>query len=111
MVAIVTLGILGALFVGWVVWAGVQQADQDVRWSTVGYSDSSSTSVTIEFDVFKPSGSSVTCLVRALDMQSSEVGRAQVPVASAESDVNVTYALAVTAQPNTAEVVSCQLDQ
>jgi hypothetical protein len=106
-IAIVSVGVL---FVGWVIWAGVQQADQAVRWSTVGYSNSSATSVTVEFDVFKPSGSTVICLVRALDLQGSEVGRAEVPVTSAGSDTNVVYALPVTARPNTAEVVRCRLD-
>lgn len=99
------------LFVGWVVWAGFHQADQDVRWRTVGYSNSTDSSITVEFDVFKPAGSTVTCLVRALDLQSSEVGRAEVPVTSTQPDANVVYRLAVTERPNTAEVASCRLDQ
>jgi len=109
--SIVALAILGALFLGWVVWAGVQQADQDVRWRTVGYFTSSDTSVTIEFDVFKPAESTVICLVRALTIDSAEVGRAEVPVTSPQADANVTYTLSVTERPNTAEVESCRLDE
>jgi len=107
---IITTATLGALFLGWVIWAGLEQADQDIRWSTVGYSNSSDTSVTIEFDVFKPPGSTVICLVRALDLQSAEVGRADVPVISSGADANVVYTLLVTARPNTAEVTRCRLD-
>jgi hypothetical protein len=108
--AMITLVVLGVLFVGWVVWAGVQQADQDVRWRTVGYSEPSTTQVTVEFDVFKPAGTDVVCLVRALDLDSAEVGRAEVPVTAEGTDANITYTLSVTARPNTAEVVSCRLD-
>jgi SAM-dependent methyltransferase len=72
---------------------------------------STDSSITVEFDVFKPAGSTVTCLVRALDLQSSEVGRAEVPVTSTQPDANVVYRLAVTERPNTAEVASCRLDQ
>ena len=104
---LVALAVSVAAFLGWVVWAAVQQAGQDVRWRTVGYSDVGDTSVTVEFDVFKPSGTDVTCLVRALDFDSVEVGRAEVPVSAQPSDVHVVYVLAVTARPNTAEVVSC----
>jgi len=109
-VLILAVAVTGALFVSWVVWAAVQQAQQDVRWRTVGYSDSTDSEVTVEFDVFKPAGSTVTCLVRALDVHSSEVGRAEVPVTSTQSDANIVYRLAVTERPNTAEVVSCRVD-
>ena len=56
-------------FLGWVVWAGLLQADQELRWSTTGFRDITDTSVIVEFDVFLPPGSEVTCTVRALDRQ------------------------------------------
>jgi hypothetical protein len=108
---VVTLGVMITLFVGWVLWAAVLQADQDVRWRTVGYSKVSDTSVTLDFDVFKPADTDVVCVVRALDSASVEVGRAEVPVTSQENDTHVVYTLQVTARPNTAEVAECQLDQ
>lgn len=97
-------------FLGWVIWAAVEQAATDVRWATVGYSAVSNTSITVEFDVFKPAASTATCVIRALDDTSMEVGRAEVPISSTQSDVNVVYALPVTALPTTAEVEACQLD-
>jgi hypothetical protein len=106
---LVAVAVLVVAFLGWVVWAALQQAGQDVRWRTVGYSDVSDTAVTVEFDVFKTAGTEVTCLVRALDFDGNEVGRADVAVAAGPSDAHVVYALPVTARPNTAEVVSCSV--
>ncbi len=95
-------------FLGWVVWAGLLQADQDVRWSTTGFGDISNTSVTVEFDVYLPAGTDVTCTVRALDSRALEVGRAEVPVTSNSTNTHVVYALPVTARPSSAFVDVCR---
>jgi hypothetical protein len=95
-------------FVTWVVWAGIVQGDQELRWSTTSFRDATDTSVVVDFDVFAQAGSDVTCTVRALDDRGVEVGRAQVPVRADESSVNVVYALAVTARPSSAFVESCR---
>ena len=95
-------------FVAWVVWAGVLQGDQEVRWNTTGFREAGPTSVLVDFDVFLPAGTTVTCTVRALDRRGIEVGRAEVPVRSATSDVSVVYPLAVTALPSSAFVESCR---
>jgi hypothetical protein len=106
------LGIVVALvalpFLGWVVWAGLLQADQELRWSTTGFRDVTETSVVVEFDVFLPAGSEVICTVRALDRRGVEVGRAEVPVTSARADTHVVYALPVTARPSSALVETCR---
>ena len=107
---LITIALLAVLFVGWVVWAATEQANQDVRWVTVGYSDVSDSSITINFDVFKPAGTNVVCTVRALDTFSVEVGRADVPIAAQESDAHVTYTLKVTSRPTSVDVTNCQLD-
>ena len=104
----VVVALVALPFLGWVVWAGLLQADQDLRWSTTGFRDATDTSVVVEFDVFLPEGSAVTCTVRALDRRGVEVGRAEVPVTSAEADVHVVYALQVTAQPSSALVETCR---
>ena len=95
-------------FLGWVVWAGLLQADQDLRWSTTGFRDATDTSVVVEFDVFLPADSKVTCTVRAFDRRGVEVGRAEVPVTSESSDTRVVYALPVTARPSSALVETCR---
>lgn len=104
---LLAVAVLVLAFLGWVVWAAFQAAHADVRWRTVGYTDVTDTSVTVSFDVFKDAGTPVTCLVRALDEASNEVGRAEVPIDAARSDAHVVYALPVTHRPTAAEVTSC----
>ena len=97
-------------FLCWVVWAGVQRSDQDLRWESVSFDDSSSTSVKITYDVFFPADAvSVTCTLRALDNNGVEVGRAQVPVQADGASTSVVYALPVTARPSSAFVETCRL--
>jgi hypothetical protein len=96
-------------FLGWVVWAGVQHADPELRWETIGFEDASDTSVQVNFDVFLPTGSSAECTVRALSVQGIEVGRAQVPVEAQGGSATVVYALAVTGRPSSAFVETCRL--
>lgn len=108
LVLAIAAAIVVASFLGWVVWAGLGQADREVRWSTTGFDNASQTSVVIEFDVFKPADTAVVCVVRALDDKGVEVGRAEVPVEADRADVHVVYALPVTARPSSALVDSCR---
>jgi hypothetical protein len=106
---IIAAVIVGAPFLAWVLWAGYVQGHPDVSWTTTAFSDISSTSVTVSFDVSKPASRTAECLVRALDDKGIEVGRADVPVQDQSETVHVDYALAVTARPSSAFVASCQL--
>ena len=98
-------------FLAWVVWAGVQQADRDLRWETVGFSEASESSVTITFRVYLPDQGDVECTVRAMTDTGVEVGRARVPIQRpAQSEgrsTSVVYALPVTERPSSAFVESC----
>jgi hypothetical protein len=94
-------------FIAWVIWAGYEQAHQDLHWQTIGFSDISDESVTLRFEVFLSAGSSAQCTVRALDADGVEVGRAQVPVHSEGTTASVVYALPVTARPSNAFVETC----
>ena len=98
-------------FVSWVVWAGYQQADQDLRWETVGFSDITDQAITVRFTVYLPPGATAECVVRAMDIDGVEVGRAQVPVEADGRSASVVYALPVTARPSTAFVQTCQLEE
>lgn len=104
----VAVAVVAVPFVAWVVWAGVLQGDQDLRWNTTGFREVSDTNVLVDFDVFLPAGTTVTCTVRALDRRGIEVGRADVPVHSSTSNTSVVYPLAVTARPSSAFVESCR---
>ena len=97
-------------FLCWVVWAGVQRGEQDLRWESVSFDSSSATSVKITYDVFfPPDADGVTCTLRALDANGVEVGRAQVPVQAAGTSTSVVYSLPVTARPSSAFVETCRL--
>jgi hypothetical protein len=100
--------LVAVLFVGWVIWAAVQQADPPMQWRTVGVSDVSDTSVTLAFEVDKDPSDAVVCTVRALDASGVEVGRAEVPVTGNQSTTSVVYTLQVTARPASADVIDCQ---
>lgn len=106
---LVVIALVAIPFLGWVVWAGLQQAHQEIRWQTVGFSDATDESVSINFEVVMSPGSSAECTVRALDVQGVEVGRAQVPVTGQDDTTRVDYDLAVTARPSSAFVDSCRL--
>ena len=98
-------------FLGWVIWAAFEHANQELRWETVGFSDISDQSVTVNFNVFLPAGSTADCTVRAMDVRGVEVGRAQVPVHTDGTSATVVYALPVTARPSSAFVESCRLTE
>ena len=98
-------------FLGWVIWAAFEHANQELRWETIGFSDVTDQSVTVNFDVSFPAGASAECTVRAMDVHGVEVGRAQVPVQSDGTSATVVYALPVTARPSSAFVESCRLTE
>jgi Domain of unknown function (DUF4307) len=63
--------------------------------------------VTMRFQVHKPSGDPVTCHVRARDRDGVEVGAADVAVPAGKT-VTVTYTLATSGPPVSAEVPVCR---
>jgi Domain of unknown function (DUF4307) len=63
--------------------------------------------VTMRFQVHKPSGDPVTCHVRARNRAGVEVGAADVAVPAGKT-VTVTYTLATSAPPVSAEVPVCR---
>ncbi|MFZ0322710.1 MAG: DUF4307 domain-containing protein [Actinomycetes bacterium] len=104
---LLAVGLLVVAFLAWVGWAALQQSSAQIAWQTFGYHDVSDTSVTVEFDVTKPAGQTVTCTVQALDVTSAVVGQARVEVSGDKTDVRVTYALPVTGRPTSAQVLNC----
>ena len=66
------------LALGWVVWAGLGQADADVRASDVGFRIVSDQRVDVTYDVGKDPGRTAVCTLQALDRGKGTVGVAQV---------------------------------
>lgn len=74
----------------------------------LGFDDSVSGQVTVEFEVYKPAGEGATCAVRSRDMAGAEIGYAEVEIpADDATHVVMSYPLAVEGVPNTGEVLRC----
>jgi hypothetical protein len=76
----------------------------------LGVTDLSETAVTVTFEVRRPAGQSARCTVVAHTRDGEEVGRAELMVPSHGADdtaATVTYTLATTKRPMTAEVPGC----
>jgi hypothetical protein len=101
----------GALLVGglaWVVWAGLAQADRDVRWNDVGFSISGSSAVDVTFDVIMDPGTTAVCRLEALNRQFAVVGVAEVDVGpSPERVVRLTETVRTQEQAVTGVVRTC----
>lgn len=82
--ALVALGVVATVFVGWVVWAGLGAANRDVRWSDVGYEVVDDTTVEVTFTVVKDPDATVVCTVEALNGRFAQVGLATVEVGPAD---------------------------
>ena len=96
------LALLAAVGLAWVVWAGLGQADADVRWTDLGYQVIDNSRVSVTYDVGKDPGATAVCSLRALDRNKSAVGIAEVTIGPSErrvtrrTDQIRTSALAVT---------------
>jgi hypothetical protein len=74
----------------------------------LGFDDSVSGQVTVEFEVYKPAGEGATCAVRSRDMAGAEIGYAEVEIPADDATrVVMSYPLAVEGVPNTGEVLRC----
>jgi len=96
------LALLAVIGLAWVVWAGLGQADRDVRWTDLGYDVIDDSRVSVTYDVGKDPSATAVCSLQALDVRKSAVGIAQVTIGPAErrvtrhTDEVRTSALAVT---------------
>jgi len=63
--------------------------------------------VEVTFDVNRPNGDPVQCLVRARDRRGTEIGRALIRVPAGRRHVVVTHTLPTRGRPNTGEVLGC----
>ena len=96
------MGLLATAGLAWVVWAGLGQAEADVRWTDLGYQVIDNSRVSVTYDVGKDPGATAVCSLRALDQQKSAVGIADVTIGPTErrvtrrTDQIRTSALAVT---------------
>ncbi len=84
-----------------------QYGKEDFSPTVLRYSNVTTSSITVTFDVQKQAGDKATCTLQAFAYTGEQLGEAQVPVA-AGTDVRVTYTLPTTAKAYVAEIPSCQ---
>jgi Domain of unknown function (DUF4307) len=103
------LGVAGcAAGVAVAVWLGLSMSVGKVTWTDTGFQVLDDRTVEVEFDVHRPDGQAVTCVVRALDKGFGTVGTAEVAIpASGERSVHRKVTVRTTTRAVTGLVRSC----
>lgn len=102
------VGIIGCgLGVAAAIWLGLANS-RPVTWTQIGFEIVDDHTVTVNFDVHRPSGTPVTCTVRALDVRFGVVGAVEVDIpASPAEAVNQTVTVNTTTRAVTGIVHGC----
>jgi hypothetical protein len=99
------LVILGGVagYIGW------QQANPTIQGTVTSFNATSSTSVSVTFEVDKPADKSATCTLVATDVHNSVIGSAAVPILAGRAKNVQSYTLQTTTTANTVVVQNCSL--
>ena len=101
-----TVGILAGVALA--IWFGLSATLGQPSWQTLGYKVVSDQQVRVDFEVYRPGGTALTCTVEALARDFSPVGtsRVQVP-ASADETTRLSATLRTTSRAVTGQVRTC----
>jgi hypothetical protein len=101
-----TVGILGGVALA--VWFGLSATLGRPSWQTLGYKVVSDQQVRVDFQVYRPGGTALSCTVEALARDFAPVGTSTVQVpASPDETTNETVTLRTTSRAVTGQVTSC----
>ena len=90
------------------VWLGLTMSLGRVTWTDTGYRVVDDRTVEVEFDVHRPAGQAVTCVVRALDQGFGTVGTVEVRIpASGERSLHRQVTVRTTTRAVTGVVREC----
>jgi hypothetical protein len=105
------IGTLGcALGVALAIWLGLASTLGQVTWTDIGYKVVDDSTVRVSYDVHRPGGRDVTCVVQALDTHFGTVGSLQVKIpATEQSSVHRDTMVRTTSRAVTGLVKSCTL--
>ena len=104
------LAVISGLGFALVVTTYVQQSKPTVISDVLGFEVLGDSSVRVDFEVRKPAGQEALCVLRARDIDGSQVGLAEIVVPGSDPDTSTrSYTLRTTARPVTGEVVGCEL--
>ena len=106
------IGTIGcAVGIALAVWLGLASTVGQVSWTDIGYHVVDDGRVDVSYDVHRPSGRDVTCVIRALDSHFGEVGTLTVHIpGSAEASVHRQTTVRTTSRAVTGVVKTCSLD-
>ncbi|MBZ4017242.1 DUF4307 domain-containing protein [Streptomyces purpurogeneiscleroticus] len=100
--------VLGAALVAMVAWFGISYiTEQDLSGRLVTYKVVSDTTVQAHLEVVKDTGAKGVCTLRSQSADGAEVGRKDVPVDQAKSQVDTVITIRTTARATNAELVGC----
>ncbi|MGO4361775.1 DUF4307 domain-containing protein [Terrabacter sp. RAF57] len=101
-----TVGILAG--VGLAIWFGLSSTLGQPSWQTLGYKVVSDQQVRVDFQVYRPGGTALTCTVEALSRDFAPVGTSTVQVpASADETTDESVTLRTTSRAVTGQVKTC----
>ena len=103
------IGAVGILAgVGLAIWFGLSATLGQPSWQTLGYKVVSDQQVRVDFEVYRPGGTALTCTVEALARDFSPVGTSSVTVpASADETTRMSATLRTTSRAVTGQVTTC----
>ncbi|GAB3880738.1 DUF4307 domain-containing protein [Terrabacter terrigena] len=100
------VGILGGVALA--VWFGLSATLGQPSWQTLGYKVISDREVRVDFEVYRPGGTALTCTVEALARDFSPVGTSTVKVpAGADETTRQSATLRTTSRAVTGQVRTC----
>jgi Domain of unknown function (DUF4307) len=103
----ITLGVVGiALLAGAATYIGWNEAHPKVQATVLSFTTDDN-SITVKFEVDKPSDEVVECTLTAEDVKGAVVGTANVPVMAGRAKTDVQTTVNTTSTPNTVIVSSC----
>lgn len=90
------------------IWFGLSATLGQPSWQTLGYKVLSDQQVRVDFEVYRPGGTALTCTVEALARDFSPVGTSSVRVpASADETTRMSATLRTTSRAVTGQVKTC----
>lgn len=90
------------------IWFGLSATLGQPSWQTLGYKVLSDQQVRVDFEVYRPGGTALTCTVEALARDFSPVGTSKVRVpASADETTRMSATLRTTSRAVTGQVKTC----
>jgi hypothetical protein len=102
-----TLGVVGlCILAGAAGYIALNQANPKIQAAVISFTTGTN-SVTVTFEVDKPSDEMLECTLNAQDVRGEVIGTANVPVAAGRSKEDLQTTVNTTGTPNTVTVADC----